>query len=236
MIFFIYFYFYPYQLRSFHLIYLLLDRKRFVKSKEIWKPGTNPLLSVVKVVPARSVLGSGREGRWNLSPSSFFHLLVSLPNRTVERRGRQNAWVWQTWWGYYLCVLSGIYLHVTLLFLALLQKDLFKGMWSLAEGFFHENYCHACHTRFSAVFPLPSGCVSSLIGDFTNQNATQPETSPEVICTQSASLRMLGAKLQRVFFSLLHVQNTRLALAAFPENVSSFYWIWPRIKFSFATL
>ena len=39
------------------------------------------------------------------------------------------------------------------------------------------------------------------IGDFTNQNATQPETSPEVICSQSASLRMLGAKLQRVFFT-----------------------------------
>ena len=86
--------------------------------------------------------------------------LVSLRNRTVERRGRQNAWVWQTWRGYYLRVLSGI--HLTLLFLALLQKDLFKGMWSLAEGFFNENYCHACHTRFSAVFPLPSCCVSSL--------------------------------------------------------------------------
>lgn len=39
------------------------------------------------------------------------------------------------------------------------------------------------------------------IGDFTNQNATQPETSPEVICSQSASLRMLGAKLQCVFFT-----------------------------------
>ena len=38
-------------------------------------------------------------------------------------------------------------------------------------------------------------------GDFTNQNATQPETPPEVICSQSASLRMLGAKLQRVFFT-----------------------------------
>ena len=39
------------------------------------------------------------------------------------------------------------------------------------------------------------------IGDFTNQNATQPETSPEVICSQSASLRMLGTELQRVFFT-----------------------------------
>ena len=69
--------------------------------------------------------------------------------------------MWQTWRGYYLRVLSGI--HLTLLFLALLQKDLFNGMWGLAEGFFNENYCHACHTRFSAVFPLPSCCISSLM-------------------------------------------------------------------------
>ena len=41
----------------------------------------------------------------------------------------------------------------------------------------------------------------TLTGDFANQNATQPETPPEVICAQSASLRMLGAKLQRVFFT-----------------------------------
>ena len=83
MIFFFCFYFYPYQLRSFRLIYLPLGRKRFVKSKEIWKPGTNPLLSVVKVVLARSVQGSRREGRWNLSPSSFFHL---LSNRMGSKR------------------------------------------------------------------------------------------------------------------------------------------------------
>ena len=45
-------------------------------------------------------------------------------------------------------------------------------------------------------------CVSrSATGDFTNQNATHPETSPEVVCSQRATLRMLGAKLQRVFFT-----------------------------------
>ena len=38
-------------------------------------------------------------------------------------------------------------------------------------------------------------------GDFKNQNATQPETSSQVICSQSASLRMHGAKPQRVFFT-----------------------------------
>ena len=38
-------------------------------------------------------------------------------------------------------------------------------------------------------------------GDFKNQNATQPETSSQVICSQSASLRMHGAKPQRIFFT-----------------------------------
>ena len=58
-------------------------------------------------------------------------VLVSLPNRTVERRGRQNAWFWQTWQGYYLRVLSGILL--TLMFCALLRKDLFLGMSRLSH-------------------------------------------------------------------------------------------------------
>ena len=33
-------------------------------------------------------------------------ILVSLRNRVVGRRGRQNAYVWQTWQGYYLRALS----------------------------------------------------------------------------------------------------------------------------------
>ena len=102
---------------------------------------------------------------------------VSLRNRTAERRGRQNAWVWQTWRGYYLLVLSRI--HSTSLFLARLQKDLFKGMWSLAEGFFNENYCHGCHTRFALVFPLPSCCVSSLLGTLWSDNGNVHENVAE---------------------------------------------------------
>ena len=51
------------------------------------------------------------------------------------------------------------------------------------------------------LYPCFYFTLQSRIGDLTNQNATQPETSPEVICSQSASLRMLGAKLQRVFFT-----------------------------------
>ena len=88
-------------------------------------------------------------------------VISSLRNRTVERRRRQNAWAWQTWRDYHLRVLSRI--HLKLMFLTLLQKDLFKGMWSLAEAKQKQNYCHACHTRFAVVFPLPSCCVSSLL-------------------------------------------------------------------------
>ena len=87
-------------------------------------------------------------------------LIVSLRNETAKRRGRQNACVWQTWQCYYLRVLS--WSSLTLMFSGLLQKDLFKGGWSSAKRFFKQNYCHACHTGFTVVFPLPSCCVSSL--------------------------------------------------------------------------
>ena len=43
-------------------------------------------------------------------------------------------------------------LHFTLMFSVLLQKDLFKGRWSLAEGFYKQNYCHVCHTTFGVFF------------------------------------------------------------------------------------
>ena len=49
------------------------------------------------------------------------------------------------------------------MFSGLVQKDLFKGKWSLAKSYFKQNYGHACHTRFAVVFPLPSCCVSSLM-------------------------------------------------------------------------
>ena len=62
----------------------------------------------------------------------------------LERR-RQKSCVWQTWQGYYVRVL---------LWSGPLQKDLFKGKWSLAKSCFKQNYCHACHTRFAVFFPL----------------------------------------------------------------------------------
>ena len=88
-------------------------------------------------------------------------LLVSLRNRTAERRGRQNACAWRTWQGYNLRILSWSWL--TSMFSGLLQKDLFKRKGSLTKSYFKQNYCHACHTRFAVFFPLPSCCVSSLI-------------------------------------------------------------------------
>ena len=53
--------------------------------------------------------------------------------------------------------------HLTLIFSGLLQKDLFKGRSSLAEIFFKQNYCHACHTRVAVFFPVLSCYVSSLV-------------------------------------------------------------------------
>ena len=92
--------------------------------------------------------------------SGPFLIEVSLRNRTAKRRGRQNACVWQTWQCYYVRVLS--WSSLTLMFSGLLQKDLFKGGWSSAKRFIKQNYCHASHTGFTVVFPLPSCCVSSL--------------------------------------------------------------------------
>ena len=84
---------------------------------------------------------------------------MSLPNRTAERRGRLSV---TNVTGLLLSCFVENSLNVDVFFFALLQKDLFEGMWSLAEGFFKQNYFHACHTRFAVVFPLPSCCVSSL--------------------------------------------------------------------------
>ena len=84
-----------------------------------------------------------------------------LDNRAAGRRGRQIACAWRTWQGYYVRILS--WSSLTSMFSGLLQKDLFKGKWSLAKRFFKQNYCHACHIRFAVFFPLPSCCVSSLL-------------------------------------------------------------------------
>ena len=74
--------------------------------------------------------------------------------------GRQNACVWHTWQGYHLGVLSWSSLSISVFWS--FTKNLFKARWSLAESFFKQSSCHARHTRFAVVFPLPSCCVSWL--------------------------------------------------------------------------
>ena len=62
-------------------------------------------------------------------------------------RKQQNFCVWQTWQGYNLSDCCDP--QLTLLCSGPLRKYLFKGRWSLAEIFFKQNFCHACHTRFA---------------------------------------------------------------------------------------
>ena len=77
----------------------------------------------------------------------------------VYATGRQKdedgkTLVWQTWQGYYLRVFS--WSSLTLMFSGLLQKDLFKGGWSLAKNFFQTNLLSrlshkVCHLLSSPV-------------------------------------------------------------------------------------
>ena len=68
--------------------------------------------------------------------------LVSLRNKTAERRGRQNACACQTWQGYYLRVSSWSSPNINVFWS--LQKYLFKGKWSLAKRYLKQILCHAC--------------------------------------------------------------------------------------------
>ena len=72
--------------------------------------GPQPL-ETAKIRPADSLVSCGKEGQ-NLSGLKNIWILVdaftlvSLRNKTAERRGRQNACACQTWQGYYLRVSS----------------------------------------------------------------------------------------------------------------------------------
>ena len=90
-------------------------------------------------------------------------IIVSLRNRMAERRGWKNGVCHKHDGGYYLQerrVLSGIHLTCFLLFYKKICLKVCEVWW---KRLFKQNYCHACHTRFAIVFPLPSCCVSSLI-------------------------------------------------------------------------
>ena len=58
-------------------------------------------------------------------------------------------------------------LHLTFNFFLLFYKRFFKGVWSLVGGYFKQNNCHTCHTRFAVVFPFPPCRVSLLKTDDT---------------------------------------------------------------------
>ena len=88
-------------------------------------------------------------------------IIVSLHNRTAERRWRQNARVWQTWQGFYWPVLWWSSLNIKVS--CLLQKICLKEGEVWQNIFFKQNYCHAHHTRFSFFFPLPSCHIISRI-------------------------------------------------------------------------
>ena len=77
--------------------------------------------------------------------------IVSSRNRTAGRRGRLNAWVWQTWQGYNLRVLSWSSLNINMSF-GLLGKYLFKGRWSSAESFFKKKLLSGMPHRVFRLF------------------------------------------------------------------------------------
>ena len=109
------------------------------------------------------------------------------------RRGWQNARVWQTWQGCHLRVLS--WSSLTLMFSGVLQKDLFKGTWSLAKRCLKQNYCHACDTSFAVFFPLRSCCVSPLTGatrvDGESDIFTAPWSNSRALQTTSLFLHLV---------------------------------------------
>ena len=73
---------------------------------------------------------------------------MSLRNRTAKRLFVTNVTG--------LLLACFVVSSLKLMFSGLFQKDLFKGGLSLEECFFNQSCCHACHTRFAVLFPLPS--------------------------------------------------------------------------------
>ena len=126
---------------------------------------------------------------------------MSLPNRTAGRRGRQNAFVWQTWLGYYLPVLSSFSFKINVFWS--LQKYPFKGKWSLAKSYFWQNYCHACHTRFAVFVPLPSCCAISLISNLKTSGFTLSQFPPYLSFAEDTWPYNASVCIQRLFLVYL---------------------------------
>ena len=151
--------------------------------------------------------------------------LVSLRNRTAERRGRQNAWAWQTWQACYVCVLW--WSSLNLMFSGLLLKDLFKGGWSTAEKLFKQNYCHTRHTKFAVFFPLPSCCVSSLFyatgrqGKQEGKTLVRDKRDGAIACRDlHLTLMFFPVFYENICFSLSHKVCRRLSSPVLLRTVS----------------
>ena len=89
-----------------------------------------------------------------------------------------------------------------------LQKDLFKRTWCLAKSYFKQNCCHGCHTRFAVFFPLPSCCVSSLLGSVSNKDGDRYENVTQKVGSRCFNL------------------NRAYSVSFISSNVGGFFGSW----------
>ena len=111
--------------------------------------------------------------------------IVSLRNRTVERRGPQNTCVWQTWQAYYLCVLW--WSLPELMLSGLLQKKVkFGGKVFLTKLLSHLSH-KVCRLLSSPV----------LLRKPTNVLICVAKTTIRIACIASVSDRVIKRNMER---------------------------------------
>ena len=94
-------------------------------------------------------------------PTGLIVVIVSLHNRKAERRGRQNACVWQTWHGYYLRVLLCSLLPINAFWSFTIRSV--KKRLKIGGKFFKTKLLSRLSHKVCRLLPLPSCCVSYLI-------------------------------------------------------------------------
>ena len=94
-------------------------------------------------------------------PTGLIVVIVSLHNRKAERRGRQNACVWQTWHGYYLRVLLCSLLPINAFWSFTIGSV--KKRVKFAGKFFKIKLLSRLSHKVCRLLPLPFCFVSSLI-------------------------------------------------------------------------
>ena len=94
----------------------------------------------------------GLSATWTtIYPRGLIVIIVGLGNRTAERRGRQNACVWQL--DMVITCAFCCVLYFPLMLSGLLQIRSVKKRVKIGGKFFKTKcYCHACHTRFVVFF------------------------------------------------------------------------------------